>query len=291
MEFGHIAFTSGTVQSSEGLPIGWDLYAPVTTSQREFPVILFVHGFKGFKDWGLFPDACEELAHSGFGVVAVNLSLNGIGERKSEFDRPDLMGRQTFTQDLDDLQRVITALRNGEIRHEKALLNTDDMGIVGHSRGGHLAVLAAAEFDAIQCLVTWGAVADYSSFWSVKMKEDWESQGYTEITNSRTGQSFRLQKLVYDDFILNQERLNAVKRAAQLRVPSLFIHGRDDESVPYTESERLHIQTATPEKELRLLAGAGHTFGMTHPFEGDDFPPAFEEVLQWTTGWFREHLR
>jgi uncharacterized protein len=44
------------------------------------PVILFVHGFKGFKDWGAFPDACEEFARVGFAVVAFNLSLNGVGK-------------------------------------------------------------------------------------------------------------------------------------------------------------------------------------------------------------------
>lgn len=291
MEFGTITFNSGSVMSSEGLPIRWDLYAPASNSQRDFSVILFIHGFKGFKDWGLFPDACEELARAGFGVVAINLSLNGIGDRKTEFDHPELMGRQTFSQDLSDIQTVIDALQRGQITHDKTSLNPDDIGILGHSRGGHVAVVAAAEFDAIQCLVTWGAVADYTRFWSEKMIKDWETKGFTEIPNSRTGQVFQLQKVVYDDLLAHEDKLSAIRRAPQLRVPSLFIHARDDESVPYTESEQLHIHTATPEKELRLLTGAGHTFGVSHPYDEDEYPEAFAEVLHWTQGWFREYLR
>ncbi len=74
MEFENISISSGQTPSSEGLPIRWDLYTPISGTSREFPVIIFLHGFKGFKDWGPFPDACEDLARSGFGVLAMNFS-------------------------------------------------------------------------------------------------------------------------------------------------------------------------------------------------------------------------
>lgn len=138
MEFDNISISSGKIDSTEGNPIRWDLYSPISGTSREFPVILFIHGFKGFKDWGAFPDACEDLARSGFGVVAFNLSLNGIGDNRREFDRLDLFARQTFTQDLNDIQSVIQALQKGEIKDSHTHLNTDYLGIVGHSRGGIL---------------------------------------------------------------------------------------------------------------------------------------------------------
>lgn len=291
MEFDNISISSGRLESSEGLPIKWDLYSPITGSPRDFPVIIFIHGFKGFKDWGPFPDACEDLARSGFGVVAMNLSLNGIGDNRTEFDRLDLFVRQTFTQDLDDISTVIEAIQSGKISDSHSHLNTDVIGLLGHSRGGHLAVAAAAEFDEVQSLVTWGAVSDYLDFWTGKMKEDWEKQGYTEIVNSRTGQVMKLNKVVYDDALEHADRVIALRRVEDLRIPSLFIHGRDDESVPYTHSENLHIKCAAREKELRLIANTGHTFDTAHPFEDPEFPTAFNEVLEWTIGWFREHLR
>lgn len=291
MEFDNIAISSGSIDSTEGNPIKWDLYSPISGTSREFPVILFIHGFKGFKDWGAFPDACEDLARSGFGVVSFNLSRSGIGDRRTEFDRLDLAEKQTFTQDLADIKSIIEALQSGKIKDIHTHLNTDYIGLVGHSRGGHLAVTAAAEFDSVQCLVTWSAVADYLEFWTDKMKADWEKLGYTEIVNSRTKQVFKLDKSVYDDAVNNSERVIAIRRCADIRIPSLFIHARKDETVPYTNSEQLHINCAAKDKELRFIANAGHTFGVSHPFIDADFPKPYKELLDWSIGWFREHLR
>ncbi len=291
MEFENISISSGSIKSTEGLPIKWDLYSPISGTNRDFPVIIFLHGFKGFKDWGAFPDACEDLARSGFGVVAMNFSLNGVGEKRTEFDRPDLFERQTFTQDLNDIESVIKALQSGLISDKQAHLNTDVVGLIGHSRGGHVAVAAAAEFEAVQCLVTWSAVADYLDFWTDQMKKDWESKGFTEVVNSRTKQVMKLDKVVYEDAVKNKDRVIALKRVEDVRVPSLFIHARDDESVPYTNSEELHIHCAAREKELRFVANTGHTYGVAHPFEEMEFPKPFAELLDWTIGWFREYLR
>lgn len=291
MEFDNISISSGQTPSSEGLPIRWDLYTPISGTSREFPVIIFLHGFKGFKDWGPFPDACEDLARSGFGVLAMNFSLNGIGENKTEFDRLDLFERETLSQDLDDIGTIIHALQKGEIQDSHSHLNTDTIGIVGHSRGGHTAIVAASEFESIQCLVTWSAVGNYIERWAEDKIEKWKSKGYIEIENSRTGQIMKVGKVVYDDAVSNADQLMAMKRVSDVRIPSLFIHAREDETVPYTDSEELHIECVAKEKELRLVANAGHTFGASHPFEEMDFPVPFLEVLEWTIGWFREYLR
>ncbi len=291
MEFDNISISSGQVPSSEGLPIRWDLYTPISGTSREFPVIIFLHGFKGFKDWGPFPDACEDLARSGYGVLAMNFSLNGIGENKTELDRLDLFERETLSQDLDDIGTIIHALQKGEIQDSHSHLNTDNIGIVGHSRGGHTAIVAASEFESIQCLVTWSAVGNYMSRWAEDKIKEWKSKGFIEVENGRTGQIMKVGKVVYEDAVSNADQLMAMKRVSDLRIPSLFIHAREDETVPYTDSEELHIECAAKEKELRLIANTGHTFGAAHPFEEMEFPAPFSEALEWTIGWFREYLR
>ena len=291
MEFENISISSGQTPSSEGLPIRWDLYTPISGTSREFPVIIFLHGFKGFKDWGPFPDACEDLARSGFGVLAMNFSLNGIGERRTELDRLDLFERETLSQDLEDIGTIIYALQKGEIQDNHAHLNTDMIGLVGHSRGGHTAIVAAAEYESVQCLVTWSAVGNYMGRWAEDKIKDWESKGFIEVENARTGQIMKVGKVVLEDAIANADRLMAMNRVSEVRVPSLFIHAREDETVPYTDSEELHIHCAAKDKELRLIANAGHTFGAAHPFEEVEFPKPFSELVEWTIGWFREHLR
>lgn len=290
MDINSISISSGQISSTEGLPIRYDLYAPISRNGLSFPVIIFLHGFKGFKDWGPFPDVCEELTRAGFGVLAMNFSLNGIGDRRTEFTELDLFERETFSQDLNDIETVITALQKGEISDKHASLNTDKIGLLGHSRGGHTAIAAAALFNPVQCLVTWSAVADYRERWTDQMKKDWEEQGYTEIENSRTGQKMKVGKVVYEDSIDNAERVIAINQVKDLRIPTLFIHGRDDETVPHTDAEKLHIACAAKEKELRLVSNAGHTYETAHPFEEEEFPKPLSEVLEWTEGWFLEYL-
>jgi len=101
----------------------------------------------------------------------------------------------------------------------------------------------------------------------------------------------KLGKVVYDDATENAERVIAMERVGELRIPTLFIHGRDDETVPYTDSEKLHIACDARDKELRLVANGTHTYGGAHPFESQDFPKPLAEVLEWTEGWFVEYLR
>lgn len=290
MSITNIYKTSDAILSTNELPVRYDLYVPGNSSRELLPVLIFVHGFKGFKDWGPFPDACEDLARQGFVVVAMNFSLNGVGENPTEFDRLDLFETQTLSQDLDDIGRVIEAVKNREIESQRVGLHTDYIGIIGHSRGGHTAVAAAAEYPEIQCLVTWSAVADYNDRWSEQMISDWKKKGYTEIENSRTGQMMKVGKVVYEDAIKNADRLMAIKRVSELHLPSLFIAGREDESVPWKDSERLYRTCPSDVKELRLIADTGHTFDASHPFEDDDYPDKFSEVLELTEGWFLDNL-
>lgn len=287
----NISKTSGSISSKKNIPIYYDLYTPASALSSVVPVILFVHGFKGFKDWGAFPDACEELARIGFSVVAFNFSMNGIGNNMMEFDEEEHFSKGTLSQDLDDIEQVISALKSRDIASDKVDLDTDRIGIIGHSRGGHTAIAAAAEFSEIQCLVTWSAVADYNARWTTQMKEDWEKKGYTEIKNSRTGQVLKLDKAVYDDARENADRLIAIRRVRELHIPSLFIAGKKDESVPFRDTQELFRNSPADDKEIRLIEQAGHTFGVSHPFSEDDYPAPFAEVLDLTEGWFLDHLK
>jgi dienelactone hydrolase len=282
---------SGFTPSREDLPIYYDLYTPSSSPGSVLPVVLFVHGFKGFKDWGAFPDACEELARAGFAVLAMNLSRNGVGEGMMDFDQPDLFARETLTGDLEDIGVLIEAIKAKEIDSEKFTLDTDRIGIIGHSRGGHTAVAAAAEYSEIHCLITWSAVADYNARWSDDMIKDWKEKGFTEILNSRTGQTMRIDKVVYDDAIENADRVIALNRISELHIPSLFIAAKDDESVPGSESEKLYRKSPASDKEIRFIPDTGHTFGVSHPFEEEDFPEPFSEVLDHTEGWLLEYLK
>lgn len=286
-----ISKTSGSISSDENLPIRYDVYQPVDEPSAVLPTILFLHGFKGFKDWGTFPAICRRIAQSGFSVVAMNFSLNGIGKNPLEFDRLDLFARETLSQDLDDVGSLINAIQHDHITADNQPLNGDRVGILGHSRGGQTAVAAAAEYAEIQCLVTWSAVANYNARWSEEMKSDWQSKGVTDIKNGRTGQIMPMSKIVWDDARENADRVIALHRVDELKLPALFIHSKGDEAVSYHDAEQLYGACSSEEKELMLLEKTGHTFGGSHPFEDKKFPEPLEQAVTKTIKWFADHLK
>lgn len=289
MDNADIIKSSGTIRSNENLPIYYDLYAPGGERSRSLPVVIFLHGFKGFKDWGAWPDACKELSAAGFAVLAINFSLNGVGKNMQDFDELNLFARETLTQDLDDVGSAIAALKDGTISLAKASLSVERIGIIGHSRGGHTAVAAAAEYPEMQCLVTWSAVANYNARWSDEMKADWNKKGVTEIKNGRTGQIMPIRRVVYEDALQNADRLMAVKRIREVHFPALFIHSEGDEAVPCREAEILHQNCPSKTKELLLIPDSGHTFDVVHPFTGE-FPESFRKTVDHTCKWFSRYL-
>jgi pimeloyl-ACP methyl ester carboxylesterase len=280
---------SGTLPSSAGNPIRYDLYAPQSESGT-LPVIIFLHGFKGFKDWGTFPDAFFEIARQNFAVLAINFSHNGIGDQSDVFSELELFRTQTLSQELNDVKTVIEAVRNGRIGQTAGLHDMFPIGMIGHSRGGHTAVIAAAENDDVTCLVTWSAVADCMESWSESMINDWKTSGVTEVLNSRTQQKMPIARQLYDEVEANKSRFSARERVKELYIPCLFIHGSADETVPHRSAQRLFEDCASYEKEKILIEGANHTFGSVHPYNYDELPAHFTEVVDQTTRFFQTFL-
>jgi len=133
-------------------PILIDVRSGGRSSSR--PAVVVIHGFKGFKDWGMFPHLAERLARGGFTAVTLNLSGSGVDDA-GEFSLPERFGHNTFSAELEDLGRVIDSLMAGAL----GVPVPSSLGLVGHSRGGGIAVLQAAQDTRVRALVTWAAIS------------------------------------------------------------------------------------------------------------------------------------
>ena len=76
-----------SIKGSSNRPISLSLDFPA--SESKVPLVIFLHGFKGFKDWGHWPLLGKELSHKGFAVLRMNFSHNGTTP-ESPFDFVDL---------------------------------------------------------------------------------------------------------------------------------------------------------------------------------------------------------
>jgi len=251
-----------------------DILVDVRSAARSTPApaVLILHGFKGFKDWGMFPPCAERLARAGFAAVSINVSGSGVDDNGG-FSLPERFGHNTFSAELEDAKRVLDALEAGRL----GVAKPTSVGLVGHSRGGGMAILGAARRPTIAALVTWAAISSVRR-WSAAQAAEWRSRGRTDVINARTGEVLPMYVDVLDDLEANQSgSLDIERAAAEIRVPWLLVHGGRDESVLVTEAERLADIAVAPGFRKLLIPHTGHTFGAVHPFAGPN--PALEQVF------------
>lgn len=236
--------------SAEGLPIRGAIAIPKNPER----LAIVVHGFKGFREWGFFPWLCERLAASGIVACRFDMSRNGIGDDPESFDRLDLFADDTYSIQLADLEAVVQHVRRREG------LGALPTFLVGHSRGGAVALLGASKITGIAGVATWSAIADLDR-WSASEKAAWRRDGHLAIENARTGQTMRMSTAILDD--LERTGLDVIEAVRSLKIPAFIVHGADDETVSSEDARR--IAEAHRDASLLLISGASHTYNAIHP--------------------------
>jgi pimeloyl-ACP methyl ester carboxylesterase len=238
------------IKSEEGLSIRGNFDAPRDPSA----LVVIVHGFKGFKDWGFFPWLAERLCDRGFAVCRFNMSRSGIGENPESFERLDLFAGDTYSIQLADL-RVAVA-------HAQKKYPALPTFLVGHSRGGGVALLGSESVPGLHGVVTWSAISTVDR-WDPLTVKKWRADGFMDVINQRTQQTMRMSPSILDDFEANRERLDIGAAATRLSVPLLVIHGARDESVPVAEASL--IASKKDDASLVIIERASHTYNAIHP--------------------------
>ncbi len=252
---------------------------------RDAPAVLICHGFKGFKDWGFFPHLSETLAHAGYVTITFNFSRNGIGADPQNFTELDAFAQNTYSHELEDLNCLYSAIRDGTIG--KGLINPENIGLFGHSRGGGIALIFASENPDIRAIVTWAAISRVDRFNEQEVNA-WKKNGFIEIENKRTKQLMRIEKNLWDDIKTNAKRLDIIAAAKKILIPTLIMHGENDDSVPLMEGKLIFENLKSETKDFVALEEANHTMGITHPMDAKSL--AYETAVDLTENWFDLHL-
>ena len=128
------ALTNIAVKSDKhSKPIVTDVFYKRNGKQK--PVVIFCHGYKGYKDWGAWNLMVDSFLNENFFFVKFNFSHNG-GTLENPIDFPDLeaFGNNNFSLELDDLETIINWLLNHEEFDSE--INKSNISLIGHSRGG-----------------------------------------------------------------------------------------------------------------------------------------------------------
>jgi len=271
-----------SVPSSDGYPLRGFAHLP---EGDPAPAVLVVHGFKGYAQWGFFPLLCDRLAEAGLAAVRFNLSTSGVGEDGHSFSDRERFEHGTVSREIEDILLVADLAARGEL--PGAPTRPGPLGLLGHSRGGGGAVLAAAREPRVAALATWASIATVVRFDEEQVAAIRE-RGSWRVENARTGDVFEVKLEVFDDFERNAEDLDIVSAARSLEIPTLVAHGTADESVPFVEGLAL-AEALGARGSFLPLTGAGHTFGGSEPMPRK-VPKALEEVMLATAAHFALHL-
>ncbi|MEH6764344.1 MAG: alpha/beta fold hydrolase [Aequorivita antarctica] len=259
-------------------PILYDVYYSETTKPQA--VVIFCHGYKGFKDWGAWHLVAEAFAKKGFCFVKFNFSHNG-GTLEQPIDFPDLeaFAENNFSLELDDLDRVLNEIENGNENLPKII---STISLIGHSRGGGIVLIKAEEEKRIEKVVTWASVSDFKARFQEDTDEfkEWQQTGITHVENSRTKQMLPHNFQFYKDFKENEERLNIRRAVKNLKIPQLIVHGSEDPTV--SEKEAMAIHSWNPQSELAVINGGDHVFGAKHPWIESSLPEELKNMVEKT---------
>ncbi len=242
--------------------------------------VVICHGFKGFAHFSFFPYVAKQLAESGLRAITFDFSGSGIGEDRENFNNPEAFTHNTYRQELDDLEAVISEAEVNDWIE-------GGFGLFGHSRGGGVAILHASRDSNVKALATWASISS-ANRWSHEVVANWRQSGFMPIENARTKQTIPLSTdLLHEIEQLGETSLNIPFAASCIKSPWLILHGDQDETVPVSEAERLSALSEGV-STLRIVEGTNHSLGGKHPLE--EITPMLEMVTRETVDFFAQNL-
>ncbi|MFS0576977.1 alpha/beta fold hydrolase [Sporosarcina sp. 179-K 3D1 HS] len=251
-----------TVLASTDTYLSGALHLPERRQLSATPLIVLLHGFVGSKvgEHRLFVKAARHFTNAGYAVARFDFS--GCGESDGDY------AEVTLTKQLQEVQAVLNHLSS--IKE----IDTRNIILIGHSLGGAVAAVTAAQDRRIKKLVLWSPVGkpheDISGILGEDALEESKAKGRVDF------QGFYVSHSFLED-LKNYEPIDAVRL---YNGPALIIHAEADEDIPKEHAARylaaLHGRPLSQFAETHYIENADHTFS-SYSFE--------KELFRTTTNW------
>jgi len=266
------------IEGSSGKPILIDATFKVNTQAKQ--VVVFCHGFKGFKDWGPFNEIATHFADKDIVFVKFNFSFNGTTTNDPiNFGDLKAFGNNNFCKELNDLCLVLDWVEN--CQELKGEIDASKISLFGHSRGGSIAMLKSAEDGRVDKVISWASPSNFLDRLPKKEKlAKWNELGVAYVYNGRTKQNMPMYFQFYENCIKFAKRLNIQNAVSKMSIPHLLVHGSEDPTVLL--SEAVNIKSWNTNTQLYVIDGANHVLGGFHPYDLEKFPKDLQEAIDVT---------
>lgn len=273
------------IQGKHQKPILTDYLFNQNNQAKE--IVIFCHGYKGYKDWGSWNIMAAEFARNNLFFMKFNFSHNG-GTIDNPIDFPDLdaFASNNYSIEMDDLECVIDAvLENKEFNNE---IDTDKITLIGHSRGGGIVTLKASQHTKITKVISWNGISDIGArFPKGEALEEWRKNGVGYVQNTRTKQQMPNKFQMYEDYMSNIEKLDIQSAIENLTIPHLIVQGSEDFVVLPKEGDNMHQWN--PKSEFILFNGMDHGLGNTQPWDKKTLPHDMQKVVKHTLAFIKNN--
>ncbi|MBL7753174.1 MAG: alpha/beta hydrolase [Chitinophagaceae bacterium] len=262
------------VPGYNNLPILWDLFLPETPGNT---VLLYTHGFNGFKDWGGMNLIAEWFCGRGIAFFKYNASHNGTSpEHPEEFVNLHAFSQDNFSIGLYDLSMCMNLLTQNA-NHFQGFKH---IVLLGHSKGGGLSILQTAKDARVSALITWASVHECKTpwgRWNDEQMQRWKQNGVAYYFNARTAQQMPLNYQLAQDFFDHEEAFDLQSNISRIQQPMLLIHGTQDQAVPITAGRLLRSWNPAA---AWMEPETDHVFGRKHPESNTALPELCVEVME-----------
>ncbi|MFC1800882.1 alpha/beta hydrolase [Nanoarchaeota archaeon] len=245
-------------ENSQGQKLAGVLIVP--DKEGKFPAILRLHGFRSGKDSRsgvVFDEKFKE------DYIYLRFDFFAHGESEGEFEN------LTPSEEIDDAKAAIDFVTKLEQCN-------GDVGLIGSSLGGMVAIYAAANDPRVKAAMFGAPVSDFKTCFSkLEDIEAWKEQGW-KYTYNFEGQKFKIKF----DFFEDGCQYDLYQEADKIEVPVLVLQGDLDESIPMEHTQELmkHLKNG----KLEILKGAKHHWASQ--------PEHFKTFVDKTVEFFKENL-
>jgi alpha/beta superfamily hydrolase len=219
---------------SSGQKIVGILHLP-DSEEEKFPCVITCHGYYSTKDSKKYIEIAKSFCRDKFAVL--RFDFRGCGESEGNIEETTLSGR------VNDLKAALQLVRN----HVQISKN---IGLLGSSMGGCVAIIVAAEDPEILAIATWSTPSYLSSF--------------------------------FDKGILQRdiERYDIHEIVKRIIAPILIIHGDADELVPLFHAKGLYESSNEP-KVLKIINSGDHRLSNSQ---------VRKRAIDLSLKWFKKHM-
>jgi dipeptidyl aminopeptidase/acylaminoacyl peptidase len=205
-------------ESFDGTPVqGWLMKPNPFDETRKYPVILRIHGGPHYAFYYQIYDVFQRLAEAGFGLILINpRGSSGYGQEFSDGTINEWGGAPY----KDIMAGVNYAIGNND------WIDTDRLGVAGESYGGYMTNWVITQTDRFKAAASIYGVSNLVSFYGTSL---YQLLIETEFPGN-----------IWDNFDLLWH-WSPLKHVRNVKTPTIFFHGENDNDVPISQSEEMFI--------------------------------------------------